>query len=277
MSQLGLLLDVALLDTIDIPDATLDFAVEDGKVTTKPFSFFVNDIAIRAGGVTGFDKTLDWTMELRIPKKYIGASGQKNITSLLQKLPMQGMKLDLPDTVLVDASLKGSVLKPQIGLDVKKTATRILEGVKQDVQKKITDELRDRLLPGGVDSSQSASPESPARMLKESLKKVLPGDDSGTDAGNEEKSEADTAAAKPLLPGLLKSIFAPLRGVLFPGKALLILRDFSRTRQPLPIVLPPQKDSDNPGRSAGRIMNTSGYALVQRWFAEERSLPWLLD
>jgi len=220
VSQLGLLLDVALLDTIDIPDATLDFAVEDGRVTTKPFSFFVNDIAIRAGGVTGFDKTLDWTMELRIPKKYIGASGQKNITSLLQKLPMQGMKLDLPDTVLVDASLKGSVLKPQIGLDVKKTATRILEGVKQDVQKKITDELRGRLLPGGADSSQSAASESPARMLKESLKKVLPGDASGTDAGNEEKAEADTAAAKPLLPGLLKSIFTPAKGGAPSGKSV---------------------------------------------------------
>ncbi len=217
VSQLGLLLDVALLDTIDIPDATVDFAVEDGKVTTKPFSFLVNDIAIRAGGVTGFDRTLDWTMELRIPKKYIGASGQKNIAALLQKLPLQGRTLELPDTVLVDAALKGSVMKPEIGLDVKKTATRIVESLKQEVQEKLTDRLRDRLVPGSSDSAQSAIPESPAGLLKESLKKILPASgktepaSTPADAGGEEGG-VDTVGNRVTLPGFLKNILGSGKG-----------------------------------------------------------------
>ncbi len=198
--KLALLLDVNALDTLRVPETAIDFAVEKGLVTTEPFSFTVNDIAVSASGITGFDKSLDWKIGLEIPKKYIGKAGVKTITGLLQKLPLKSMDFSLPDTVIVDASLKGSVTKPEIGLDLRKTADRIALRLRESLQQKVTDELRDRFLPGSeVDTGGVTD------VLKKAAgdilfnKKQQPSENGPDSAGKE----------KTVLPSIIENIFAP--------------------------------------------------------------------
>ncbi len=199
--KLGLLLDVGALDTLRIPEAAIDFAIENGLVTTPPFSFTVNDIELNASGVTGFDKSLDWKIGLEIPKKYIGKGGIKTLTGLLQKLPLPNTDAILPDTVMVDAVLKGTIAKPEIKLDLGKTADRITSRLKEKVQEKITGGLRDRFLPGGEGDSAAGGG---VDILKKAAGGLL---------FNKKKTTGDTLDTtgneKGAVPALLETLLAP--------------------------------------------------------------------
>lgn len=203
--KLALLLDVDALDTLRVPEAAVDFSIEKGLVTTAPFSFTVNDIRLNASGVTGFDKSLDWKIGLEIPKRYIGKAGVETVTGLLKKLPLKNMDFTLPDTVLVDAALKGSITKPEIGLDLGKTADRLARRLKEDLQKKVSDEILDRLLPGTKSDSAVHDSGGVEDILKKTVGDIL--------LNKKPKSPEDTldttVQKKGLLSPLLENILSP--------------------------------------------------------------------
>jgi len=178
VKKLAALLDVSLLDTMRVPETSIGFRVDNGLVTASPFSFSINDLQVRASGVTGFDRSLDWKVHLKIPKKYIGGKGVGTMTALLRKLPLPAGEITLPDTVLVDASLKGTVTEPEIGLDLRKTADRIALRLKDSLKQKITGEIREKLLPGGKPDSAAADTGTVLDLLKKAAVKSLSGSDS---------------------------------------------------------------------------------------------------
>ena len=203
--KLALLLDVDALDTLRVPEAAVDFTIEKGLVTTAPFSFTVNDIRLSASGITGFDKSLDWKIGLEIPKKYIGKAGVETITGLLEKLPLKNMNLTLPDTVVVDAALKGSVTKPEIGLDLEKTADRIVMRLKENLQKEVSDELRDRLLSGSTADSAFGDSGRVEDVLRKAVGDIL----LNKNQKSPEDSVDTTGPKKGLLSPLLENILSP--------------------------------------------------------------------
>lgn len=205
--KLALLLDVNVLDTLRVPETAVDFAIENGLVTTAPFSFRVNDIKLSASGVTGFDRSLDWSIGLEIPKKYIGKAGVRTITGLLEKLPLNSGDFSLPDTIIVDAALKGSITKPEIGLDLEKTADRIALRLKENLQKEVADELRERLLPGSQPDSAVGDNNGVVGILEKAADGIL--------FNKKQKSPGDTVGStgkeKEVLPSILENILSPAK------------------------------------------------------------------
>jgi len=207
IKKLALLLDVQALDTLRIPEAAIDFAIDNGLVTTQPFSFTVNDIIVKASGVTGFDKSLDWKIGLQIPKKYIGKAGIKTISGLLQKLSLENKGFSLPDTVIVDAALRGSVTNPQIGLDAGRTAERMVSRIKERVTEKLTGELRDRLLPGSGGDSTDVEGGSVTDLLKKGAGEILFTKKQQT--VEDSVAGEDTTKGKKGLPAIIGNILTP--------------------------------------------------------------------
>lgn len=203
--KLALLLDVEELDTLQVPEAALDFAIDKGLVTTAPFSFRINDIKLNASGVTGFDKSLDWKIGLVIPKKYIGKTGIQTLGGLLAKLPIKDRNVTLPDTVIVDAVLKGSIQKPQIGLDLGKTADRIAISLKEELQKNVADDLLGRILPGSKPDSSAADSGGFKENVKKGIRTILQGDSQDSPGKTVDSAKQTEGILKPLLDGILSS------------------------------------------------------------------------
>lgn len=202
--KLALLLDVDALDTLRIPETAVDFAIDKGFVETAPFSFRVNDIRLHASGVTGFDKSLDWKIGLEIPRKYIGKAGSKTIAGLLEKLPSESMEISLPDTVVVDAVLKGSVTEPEIGLDLGKTSERIAARLKERMRQTIADELRGRFLPEQEGDIAVGDSGNVADILEKTAGDIL------FNRKGARKDSADTPEKEEgTLPSFIENIFAP--------------------------------------------------------------------
>jgi hypothetical protein len=211
VSKIGSLLDMDQLDTLDIGEASLDFVVDDGQVTTPPFDFAVNDIFVTASGTTGFDRTLDWVLEMTIPSSYIGPRGKQLVTGLLDKLPLKVPDISLPDTLLIDARIRGSVSDPEIGLDIARTATRMSERAARGIGERITGALKDRLLPDSADTTtQEPGQQSLLKGIDGQLKTILGGGGQDTTATEQkaDTSKTDSSSAKEKgLPDLLKSLF----------------------------------------------------------------------
>lgn len=59
------------LRKIEAKDVAIEFAIADGRVTTKPFDLKVGGTSVRLSGTTGLDQTIDYTAKVALP----GAAG----------------------------------------------------------------------------------------------------------------------------------------------------------------------------------------------------------
>lgn len=103
-----------------IKDLAMHFSIADGKLTTKPFNFKIKDTNFTLGGSTGIDKSIAYTGKVQLPDK-IKLGSFSNI----------GFKMG------------GTFQKPTVELDLKNTATELMNNVKekavQEVAKKVDD------------------------------------------------------------------------------------------------------------------------------------------
>jgi len=98
-----------------IQDLGIVFDISDGKLTTKPFSFKVKDVNLTLGGVTGLDKTINYSGKIQLPDK-----------------------LNLGKLSTVNVKIGGTFSKPKVELDVKNTVTEVLTETATKVQEVIT-------------------------------------------------------------------------------------------------------------------------------------------
>jgi len=105
---------------VTIKDLAMNFSIADGKLTTKPFNFKIKDIGFNLGGSTGIDKSIDYVGKVQLPDK-----------------------LNVGKFSTVGFKMGGTFQKPTIALDLKGTATDILNSVKDKAVKDVTKKVDD--------------------------------------------------------------------------------------------------------------------------------------
>jgi len=103
-----------------IKDLVMHFSIADGKLTTKPFNFKIKNTNFTLGGSTGIDKSIAYNGKVQLPDK-----------------------LKLGNFSTVGFKMGGTFQKPTVELDLKNTASELLNNVKdkavQEVTKKVDD------------------------------------------------------------------------------------------------------------------------------------------
>ncbi len=105
---------------VTIKDLAMNFSISDGKLITKPFDFKIKDVGFNLGGSTGIDKSIDYKGKVQLPDKINNG-----------KFSTVGFKMG------------GTFQKPTIVLDLKGTATDILNNVKDKAVKDVTKKVDD--------------------------------------------------------------------------------------------------------------------------------------
>lgn len=103
-----------------IKDLALHFSISDGKITTKPFNFKVSDVNFTLGGNTGLDKSIAYVGKVQLPDK-----------------------LNLGKFSNVNFKMSGTFQKPKIELDLKSTATEMVNNAKEKVITEVTKKVED--------------------------------------------------------------------------------------------------------------------------------------
>ncbi len=103
-----------------IKDLAMNFSIADGKLTTKPFNFKIKETNFTLGGSTGIDKTIAYTGKVQLPDK-----------------------LKIGNFSTVGFKMGGTFQKPTIELDLKNTATDLINNVKEKAVQEVTKKVDD--------------------------------------------------------------------------------------------------------------------------------------
>ncbi len=120
------------LKKLNLNDLKAALTFKDGRVNLKPLDLKYQDIKVSLGGTHGFDQTMNYSMKLDVPAKYLGTEAN----ALLAKLsPADAKKVE---NVPINAILTGNFTNPKITTDIKQATTNLVTTlVKQQKDKLI--------------------------------------------------------------------------------------------------------------------------------------------
>ncbi|MES2880632.1 MAG: AsmA-like C-terminal region-containing protein, partial [Bacteroidota bacterium] len=99
LEKLAGVLNVAELTEVSLKDIKSHFEFANGKVLVKPFSFKIKEIELQVGGMHGFDQSMDYIIGMKLPRKYLGTSGNALINNLTTQANSKGIPVTVSDMV----------------------------------------------------------------------------------------------------------------------------------------------------------------------------------
>ena len=167
-------LDFINLANLNLDALTTNLTFTDGTVQVQHFDFKIEGITVNVSGSHTFSNTMDYTLNLDVPARYLG----NDVSGLLSKLTeaeKENLTIDLP------VGLSGSFAAPSVNLNLKAATTaltnQIIEIQKQRAKDKVEDKLGDvlgGLLGGGntqttQDSTSTGTPQSNPESTNENV------------------------------------------------------------------------------------------------------------
>lgn len=202
LDKIASTLNVSQLQQISLKDVKAYFEFSNGKMLVKPFTVKIKDIEMEIGGLQGFDQSLDYTINLKLPRSLMGTQGNQLVNNLVSTVNAKGIPVNLGETVNLKLDMGGTIKNPSIKVDLKQggetLAAQMKEQVKEFAQAKIDsaksaakdtlnaikkqlgdaakEELQKQLF-GKKDTTSladsSAAQKNPAQKTKESVKGML--------------------------------------------------------------------------------------------------------
>ena len=124
-------LNINELKNVSLREVREHFEFSQGKVFVQPFKVTVANIEMEIGGTHGFDQSLDYAIHMKVPRSMLGTKGNEVINSLAAKVSDKGVPVKLGETVNVNVKMLGTISDPQINLDLKESATKLADELKE--------------------------------------------------------------------------------------------------------------------------------------------------
>ena len=131
LEKLADLLNINELKEISMRDVKNYIQFNNGLMLVKPFTVKVKDIEMEIGGMQGLDQSLDYIINLKLPRALMGDKGNTLVNNLITQVNNKGIPLKLSETVNLHVKLGGSIKNPLFNIDLKEAATNAAEQLKQ--------------------------------------------------------------------------------------------------------------------------------------------------
>lgn len=198
VDQLANTLNVSQLKNISMRDVKTYFSFEDGKVKVNPFKVNVNNISMLVGGTHGFDQSLDYTLQMTLPRSAIGKQGDALVNSLVTQASNKGIPVNVSDSIHLNVLLGGSIAKPSYKTDLQEVASGTINSLKDQAGTLVKNKV-DTVKTALKDTLQSVKQKAVAGVKEELTKKLTGQKDTagtksqplqnvGKEAGNAVKS-----------------------------------------------------------------------------------------
>ncbi len=124
------------LNKLNLNDLKTKLTFANGKVNIKPFDIKYQDITATVGGAHGFDQSMNYTIKMDVPAKYLGTQANAYLSKLS---PADADKLEsIPLTV----GLTGNFSDPKVTTDMKSALT--------DLASQVANQQKDKLITKGT-------------------------------------------------------------------------------------------------------------------------------
>lgn len=131
LEKLANLLNVSELKEITMKDVKNYIEFTNGMVLVKPFMVKHNGITMIIGGMHGLDQSLDYNIDLSIPRALMGTKGNAFVDNLVTQVNNKGVPIKIGETVYLQVKMGGTMLNPQFKTDLKEVADNMADRLKQ--------------------------------------------------------------------------------------------------------------------------------------------------
>jgi AsmA-like C-terminal region len=205
LDKIASTLNVKSLEQISLKDVKNYFEFSNGKVLIKPFAFKVSGIDMEIGGLQGFDQSLDFIVNMKLPRALMGTQGNQLVNNLVTQINSKGVPVQVGEIVNLNLKLGGFIKSPTVKTDLKQGAANLADQMKQQV----TDFAKAK-----IDSTKLAVTNAVKDTVKSLKNQALNAakDELAKQLGGDKNAVADSTKTKPnakeslkgLMNGLLK-------------------------------------------------------------------------
>lgn len=120
----------------------VNFLIQQGELIVKPFNVKVAGMDMTVRGSQRYDKTMDYDIDMEIPRSKFGGAANQVIDDLVSRAASKGLDINPGQTVKVGANLTGTFDEPKVGLDF--AGGESSAGVKEQVREKIDQTISEK-------------------------------------------------------------------------------------------------------------------------------------
>ena len=136
------LLKVPQLQDPGFVDLKSSIEIRDGRLFVKPFDVRAGDIAMNISGSNGIDQSLDYSIELELPRSVLGAEASRAVAGIVAKSARAGIDLQAADVITLGVGLGGTITKPKLTTSFRDAATAGMKTVEQALRQEAEDRAR---------------------------------------------------------------------------------------------------------------------------------------
>ncbi|HYE55996.1 MAG TPA: AsmA-like C-terminal region-containing protein, partial [Chitinophagaceae bacterium] len=207
LDKLASTLNVKELEAISLRDVKNYIEFTNGRVLVKPFKVKVKDIDMEIGGMHGFDQSIDYLVNLKLPRALMGEKGNQLVNNLVTQVNNKGVPVKVSDVVNLNVKMGGTITNPQLKTDLKQSATNLADDLKQqatDFAKQKIDSTKTAVRNAVKDTVASVKKQA-TEALKDEMQKQLFGKKDSTSTNNPSDAKKKLQeSGKGLLDNLLK-------------------------------------------------------------------------
>ncbi|MFB6454471.1 AsmA-like C-terminal region-containing protein [Chitinophaga sp. Hz27] len=137
VDQLASNLNISQLKDISLRDIKNYFAFENGRVKINPFKVTVNGVRMDIAGSHGFDQSLDYNLQLALPRSLMGNAGNQLVNNLAAQAQNKGIPVNLGDSVHLSIAMGGNIMKPSLKTDLRESANSLKAQASELVKNKV--------------------------------------------------------------------------------------------------------------------------------------------
>lgn len=204
LEKIASTLNITSLDRISVKDIKNYFEINNGKILVKPFTVKVNGIDMEIGGLQGFDQSLDYVINMTLPRSLMGSQGNQLLNNLVAQVNSKGVPIKVGDIINLTLNLGGSFKNPIVKTDIKQGAATLADELKQQATafaKAKIDSAKQAITTAVKDTIAAVKKQAMAAAKDELFKQI---------SGNK-NTPGDSAVAKPkpqeAVKGLLNNLF----------------------------------------------------------------------
>ncbi len=187
LEKIATTLQIDRLKSISVKDIKNYIEFANGRVLVKPFNLKVEDIAMQIGGKHGFDQSIDYVVGMKVPRKYLGSSGNDLVNGLVTSANSKGIPLKLGEMIDLNVKVGGTLTNPSIKIDLAQVVGNVADELKQQA----VDFAKEKL-----DSAKAKVKDTLTAVkdkLKDTLKQKLKDQIFGKDTSKINNAPADTS------------------------------------------------------------------------------------
>lgn len=131
LEKIAATLQIDELKSVTIKDVKNYIEFANGKVLVKPFTIKVKDIEMQIGGLHGLDQSIDYAIQMKVPRKYLGTQGNNLLNNLAAQAGQKGIPVKLGDIVNLSIEMGGTFTNPSLKTDLKEVAGDAVKDMQQ--------------------------------------------------------------------------------------------------------------------------------------------------